>query len=195
MCQNIHNHTYDRVRSASKKFIGIISLIIIGMMLLSPELLLVMGGASYLEAKYVMIPVILGCFCQFIYTFYVNVEQFMKETVLMAVATIIAAIFNYGTNWYFIPRYGYIAAAYTTLVSYGLLMVIHYFLIRKIKLNLLFDNKFIVICFLISVLLGIGISYTYENTPLRLGIVIVYSILIIFVLFRNKNVIINIFNK
>ena len=195
MCQNIHNHTYDRVRSASKKFIGIISLIIIGMMLLSPELLLVMGGASYLEAKYVMIPVILGCFCQFIYTFYVNVEQFMKETVLMAVATIIAAIFNYGTNWYFIPRYGYIAAAYTTLVSYGLLMVIHYFLIRKINLNLLFDNKFIVICFLISVLLGIGISYTYENTPLRLGIVIVYSILIIFVLFRNKNVIINIFNK
>lgn len=195
MCQNIHSHTYDLVRNASRKFIGIIFFIIIGIMLFSPELLLVMGGSSYVEAKHVMIPVILGCFCQFIYTFYVNVEQFMKKTVLMAVATVIAAVFNYGTNWYFIPRYGYIAAAYTTLASYGLLAIIHYFLVRRIELNLLFDNKFIATCFSVSVLLGIGISYTYENTPFRLGVVAVYLILAAIVFFRNKNIIISGFKK
>ena len=37
-----------------------------------------------------------------------------------------AAGINFLLNMIFIPRYGFIAAAYTTMISYGLLMIFHY---------------------------------------------------------------------
>ena len=53
-------------------------------------------------------------------------EIFYKKTALIAVNSCIAAVVNIGLNYYFIGRYGYIAAAYTTLAGYFILMGLHY---------------------------------------------------------------------
>ena len=71
-----------------------------GIMLIVPEFLLIMGGQSYIEAIYVMPPVAFGCVCQFIYTMHVNIEQFKKKTVGMAIASISAAGLNYLLNMF-----------------------------------------------------------------------------------------------
>jgi len=44
----------------------------------------------------------------------------------------LAAALNVVLNYIFIPRYGYIAAAYTTLATYLLYFIFHYFLAKKI---------------------------------------------------------------
>lgn len=191
MCQNIHDKTFSRVKKASRKFVALIAFLIVGIMLLSPEVLHLMGGKSYIDAKYVMIPVALGCFCQFLYTFYVNVEQFKKKTVLMAIATVIAAVFNYVSNYYLIPQFGYSAAAYTTLASYGLLMVMHYYLVKRIGLNILFDNSFFMICFVGLSIIGVGIGFLYQYGTIRLVAIIVYTILLSAYLWRNRYIIEN----
>lgn len=54
----------------------------------------------------------------FAYSLYVNIEHYYKKTPYITVNTIIAAASNIVLNFIFIPRYGYIAAAYTTLASY-----------------------------------------------------------------------------
>ena len=46
------------------------------------------------------------------------IEYYKEKTIHIAIGTGMAAIINIVLNAIFIPRYGYVAAAYTTLISY-----------------------------------------------------------------------------
>ena len=59
-------------------------------------------------------------------------EYFYKKTKFIALGSMLAAALNVVLNYLFIPRYGYIVAAYTTLVTYVLYFVFHYLLAKKI---------------------------------------------------------------
>jgi O-antigen/teichoic acid export membrane protein len=80
-----------------------------------------------------LIPIIvLGYVCVFIYTLYFQYTAYRKKTELISTATLLAGVFNIILNAYYIPLYGYEAAAYTTLVSYGFLLLLHYLNARVI---------------------------------------------------------------
>ena len=163
----LNEKAHDEIKRVTRYYILLFSGFAIVMMLLAPEILLVMGGRSYLEAKYVMTPVAMGCVCQFLYTLYVNVEQFKKKTIGMAVASVLAALLNYGLNAYFIPKYGYIAAAYTTLAGYVFLLFAHMMIIRKLGEQKTFDNKFIIGLMLVMCIFSVGVNFLYANQLLR----------------------------
>ena len=85
------------------------------------------------EGRYIIPPIVLANLVTFIYTFYVDVEHFHKKTLLIAFNTTIAAVCNIVLNFIFIPAFGYAAAAYTTVVSYGLSLIMHYIAARKLE--------------------------------------------------------------
>ena len=53
----LHNEEYGIIRRITRYYVSLFCFLIIPLMLIAPEVLLFMGGQSYLEAKYVMIPV------------------------------------------------------------------------------------------------------------------------------------------
>lgn len=53
------------------------------------------------------------------------------QTKFGAYIAIVGAVLTIGLNVYFIPEYGYVACAWTTLVVYGIQMVLSYFLGQK----------------------------------------------------------------
>lgn len=191
----LNEKDYISIKKVSRYYILVFSGLALVMMLLAPEILLIMGGKSYLEAKYVMTPVAMGCVCQFIYTLYVNVEQFKKRTVGMAFASVGAALLNYGLNAFFIPRYGYIAAAYTTLAGYLFLLVVHMLLVRKMGMQKTYDNRF-VIC-LVVVMFGVtfGVNYLYGHQIARYISVIVAAGFVVVELYKHKKLILKIVKK
>lgn len=148
LSNKMHRKEYKDICKITTYYIIAFSYIVFGFLLIAPEILLLFGGEKYGQSLNVIPIVSVGCFFQFLYTFYVNVEQFLKKTTFMAVATITAAVLNIVLNLYFIPLYGYIAAAYTTLICYFWLLLVHYFLIRIIVHNHLFNQK---IFFLLAV--------------------------------------------
>ena len=130
-------------------------------MLIAPEMLMIMGGENYISSMYVIPPVMLGCLFQYIYTMYVNIEQFMKKTVGMAFGSALAAIINVALNMLFIPKYGYIAAAYTTLVSYGFLLVFHYILVKELAYPCIIIPRNILLIVILGLIITISvICYT-----------------------------------
>lgn len=70
---------YAEIKRFSYSYILIFLYLSIGIMLVSPEILLILGGEKYMEAVYVLAPVSMGCVCQFLYVMLVNVEQLKKE--------------------------------------------------------------------------------------------------------------------
>jgi Membrane protein involved in the export of O-antigen and teichoic acid len=172
----IHAKQYTDVYMVSVPYVMLGGSIVIAVMLLSPELLYVIGGQPYRKASEVIIPVVVGCFCQFIYTMYVNVEQFEKKTLPMAAATMLAAVINVATNMMFIPRYGYIAAAYTTLFSYFILALIHFLLVYRLRLHILFNNRIIFFLIGLMVMTGMLITKVLFLYPIRYALLGGYTI-------------------
>lgn len=192
---NIHSGNKELIRKNSKIYLGVFSVLVIGVLLVTPELMLIMGGRQYFEARFVMPPVIMGCVFSFIYGMYVNLEIYSKKTFTISVGTTGAAALNIGLNMLFIPRYGYIAAAYTTLVGYGALFLFHYLIVRfKIKpLKDVYENKFIFSIIAIMMFCCAATLLLYSRTTLRLIILAVYIVIMAYYAIKHKDVILRLF--
>ena len=188
LTDKLHQKDYGAIRKYSLFYVCIISALAFGMTLFSPEILLVMGGEGYMEAIYVMPPVAAGCFLQFVYTLYVNVEQYEKRTIGMAVASAVAVVFNYVLNYVFIRQYGYIAAAYTTFACYFILLVFHMILVRWIGMSIVYQNTKIIVLAAMFSILTFSVSFLLEQTVLRWICIGIYMIvlLILFAKYRRR---------
>lgn len=182
----LNTESYDEIRKFSKVYIIGFSFLSIGIMAIAPEVLLILGGKAYSEAKFVMTPIAMGCVCQFIYTMFVNIEQFKKKTLGMAFASMTAALVNLILNYIFIPKVGYLAAAYTTLVGYFLLLIIHMILVYRLKYSNVYDYKMILITIFIMMAITILMNAMYSFNNVRYIFVGVYVIAFITLLIRNR---------
>ena len=161
-------------------------------MIISPEVLLILGGDKYLTAKYVIPPVVMGCVCQFVYTLLVNIEQYSKKTIGMAFASVTAAGLNYILNLLLIPRFGYIAAAYTTLAGYMWLLIVHMFFVYKLNLNFVYSYKFIFLIITVMIALSLLIDLLYDQSIIRGFVFVVYIFALLYIAYRNRNAVANI---
>lgn len=168
------------------------STLVVGVMLVSPEILMILAPETYWKGKYMIPPLMCAVFITFLYTISVNLEYYLKSTKTIAKNTIIAAISNIILNVIFIPHYGAIAAAYTTLVSYMISFVLHYIDGKRLK-NDLFPIKYYITP-MVLVLFCVLMFYIYINTViLRWGIAIIYFGLVLSYLWKkgllSKNII------
>lgn len=179
---------FDSIKKISKYYVLLFTFGCLGLMLIGPELVLVFGGKNYMEASYVIPPVCFAIELQFMYTLYVNIEFYSKKTITISLATIMATATNIGLNYLLIPKYGYIAAAYTTVIGYSLMMLFHYFVVNSWKrYRMVFDLKIILVSIGISAIAMIFTTMIYNYTFLRLIILLIYIMVLSIVLFRNKD--------
>ncbi len=178
---------YTDIRTFTKKYILLFVVVSVGIMLVAPEILFIFGDKPYMEAQFVIPPVALGCILQFLYIFFVDVEQFHKHTLGMAIASMIAAATNYVLNAIFIVQYGYIAAAYTTVVGYLVLLIIHMFLVHCLKLSHIYSYPFVILTVVICALFTVGISILYAcDIIYRYTVIIVYLLMCLLLVRKHK---------
>ena len=161
----LHVGNREQIKNIQKKLVLLGIFLSIGFITVAPEALMILApnGRDYWVAKWVIPPVALGTLAQYFYTNYVNLELFMKKTPLIAASSIATAVVNYGLNAIAIPRFGYISAAYTTLISYVFLMVFHYIATRFVLKEKVYQDSFMFIGLVISTLIGLSIMYFYQD--------------------------------
>lgn len=145
---------------------------------IAPEILMVLGEKSYWSGKWVVTPIALGTLCQYFYNNYSSIEIYHKKTIFIAIGSVGAAFVNIILNALFIPKYGYQAAAYTTLVGYFLLMVFHSLGCRWAAKKNIFSNIKIYVGILITGLASICCVLLYERIWLRYGLLAGVTILL-----------------
>lgn len=109
--------------------------LLLGIIWFGPEIIKIMAGEQYLAAVYVIPPVTMSLLLLFYSQLFINVEFYYEQKKSLVGASIAAALANIVLNYLFITEYGYIAAGYTTLVSYILFAACNYFAMRKILKN------------------------------------------------------------
>ena len=130
--ENIYDGNTELIKRKAIELCGLFSVFAIGLISLTPELITVLGGKTYELGKYVAIPLIVSSFIIFMYDIVVLGEYYTKKTKYIMMMTMLAAFLNVVTNYIFIKRYGFIAAAYTTLFSYFVYLFLHTVIAKKL---------------------------------------------------------------
>ena len=120
----------------------------IGCIAIAPEAISILGGPAFQSGIWVVPPITLGIVCNYIFQNYEHIELHLKKTWYISAGTIFAAIINIVLNYIFVPVFGFVAAAYTTLFCYLLLMIFHHFISRKILGIHLYNDRFMYLCIL-----------------------------------------------
>lgn len=116
----------DTILEKSKILRNLFFLLYSLMLLFLPELVKILADKSYWEGLFIIPIIFASYYLQFLYTFELFIEFGNKKTLFVSVGTLMSAAINVFLNILFIPRFGYVAAAYTTLISYLSLFVFHY---------------------------------------------------------------------
>ena len=184
---------FDKIDKASKPIILFFAVVCFAIILFAPEVIKIMATKEYYESIYVIPPIICGVFFQVQYYLYANVLFYYKKPIYVMIGSISAFIINIILNVCFIPTYGYVAAGYTTLISYLIQAIIDYIAMKKIIKVDIYDGKFILILSLLVVITAMFTNFIYELTIVRY--IILVAIALFAFIFRKKIIAFLNFNK
>ena len=187
--ENLNAKRFSTIKKYANIYVIGFAYVVFGVILVSPELILILGGNAYFESVYTIPPLLIGNFYMLIYSLYVNVEQYEKKTIGMAIATFLAASTNVVLNYFAIPSFGYVAAAYTTLFCNLLLVVFHYYLVKRMKLGIIYSDKFLIGFAVVTMLCSPVLVWIISHTVFRRVFVMVYLVSILLIVYRHYEII------
>lgn len=144
--EQMSKQNYQEIRNRSKVYMLAMLLFVSAIILISPEIIKLLGPEEYWEAMYCVAPIVAGGYFSFLYNLPAAIEYYREKTKFIAIGTVSAAIVNIGLNFIFIKYYGYIAAAYTTMFTYLLYFVFHFVIAWKIEKRCIFSIKTVLLC-------------------------------------------------
>ncbi len=199
--------TYQTISKGDKKgfkslkkntnyFIILVAIANLLLVLFAPEIVKIFAPAEYYEAIYVIPPISTSVYFTFLFNVYANIEYYYSETKFVALASIMSAVTNVVLNLIFINVFGYLAAGFTTLVSYILYALGHYIFMKMTckkhaKGYNYYDNKSILIISIVFVLCSLLVIPLYNTVVLRYALILG---LFMFIIFNSKKII-NIISK
>ena len=133
----------------------------------APEAIKILGAKDFWGAKWVVAPIAIGALFQYVASAYSMIELYHKKTTYIAAVSIFTGVIYYLLNVTFIPIYGYIAAAFTTFVSYLIMALIHLYFYRKVSKKQIYNDKFIWLITILTAIIGLLMMSLYEYFYIR----------------------------
>jgi O-antigen/teichoic acid export membrane protein len=156
-------NVYFKVREVINPLVLLYGVFAMVMALIAPEVINLLTTDEYMSAINIIPPVVAGVFLTCIYTLFSNVLVYYKKTKYIMLGTLLASGINIVLNYILIPQYGYVVAAYTTLVSYIVLAISQYVAMKHVVKMEIYDVKYfmvlslsvIVSCLLCNLIYGL----------------------------------------
>lgn len=134
--QSLRDRKLEDIHKTATNYINLMTYAMGCLILVAPEIVKLLAAPAYWEGISIIPPIVLANYIIFLYTLYVNIEHFYKKTIYITINTLIAAATNIILNYILIPKFGYVAAAYTTVTAYVLSFVLHARYAKKLEPDL-----------------------------------------------------------
>ena len=182
--ENCKKGNYKSIAKVTNVLLTVFAIGCLLIIMLGPEVVAIMATSDYSEAIYVIPPIIGGVFFQVQYFLYANVVYYFKKPKYVMVASITATCVNLVLNYIFIPKYGYIAAGYTTIICYIMQAIIDFFAMKNVAKNSIYNMKYIIILSILVIFISLLSNFLYVYRIIRF--IIVGICLIISFVYRNR---------
>src|SRR5699024_2090669 len=121
-------------------------------------------------------PAVAGIFFQVCYYIYANILYYYRKTTYVMYVSLTAMVLNLILNSIFIPKFGYVAAGYTTLVSYLVQAALDYFAMKKVTGEKVYNMKVIGLISFIVILVAFLSNAVYQNIFIRYVLLLIIII-------------------
>lgn len=169
---------YISIAKVTNLLLSLFALFTICASLIAPEIVWIMATSEYMEAIYVIPPVIVGVFFQVQYFVFANMVYYYKKPKYVMYASVSAAILNILLNYVFINMYGYIAAAYTTMFAYIIQAFIDFYAMKKAVGFNIYNIKFIIGLSFVVIVSSLVVMSLYPLALIRYLLIIVLTLLL-----------------
>ena len=171
--QRMESKDYDNIKSKSSILLIVFGVAILAWILVAPDIMKLFFRADYYPAVWAIPPISMSVFFVFLYSMFVDIEEYFYKTKYTMYATTISAVANIIMNYIGIKICGYIACAYTTLICYIILAVLHLYWSNKaakkngVGIHSIFDVRFICFISLILIVADVLFTLTYNISIIR----------------------------
>lgn len=174
----------------------LMALLLICVIWFAPEVIEIMAGKGYSEAKWVVAPVAMSLLLLFYSQLFINVEFFYEEKKMLVYASIGSMVVNVVLNYILIPHFGFVAAGYTTWVSYILFAYSNYIAMKKIFIkkgivNNIYDYRTLIVIIMLFTLASFGGVALYKYLILRIA----FACMVAIVLVINRKRLLELYNS
>ncbi|MCI5648712.1 MAG: oligosaccharide flippase family protein [Fusicatenibacter sp.] len=174
---------YGEIRNTMGVLCLLIGAATLSMSAFAPDLVKIMATREYYEAIWIIPPVASSVFFVFLYMLFASVEMYFNENRGIMAISILCSAANVILNAVYIPRYGYLAAGWTTLVCYLLLSWLHFLLMKRAcRKNQVREAVFPVKLLLLSAVVVILLTFVslamYRMNSLRYVILALEAVLL-----------------
>lgn len=176
--RKIKDKKIDEISRVAYLSIGIIAIANVMLIAFAPEAVALFAPNEYYEAIWVIPPVAMSVIFSYSYDLFAKFEFYYEKTNFIMFASIIGAALNIILNVIFVEFYGYIAAAYTTLICYMLYAIGHYIFMNKICNKFLngikpYSLKSLLFIYGVFLIVGFALLLTYNIPILRYTVIFI----------------------
>lgn len=187
--KSIDKRNFEKLEKVSYSVLLLIAFVNLLLIIFAPECISIFAPKEYYSAVYVIPPVAMSVYFIFMYTLFANFEFYFEKTHFVTIASVTGALVNIGLNYFLIPKFGFIAAGYTTLICYILYCAGHYIFMTRIcrkelAKSSVYNINMILLISVIFVVAGLGIIPLYAHPAIRY---IVLLIAVTILLFKRKD--------
>ena len=161
-----------------KPYVWIMAILCSGLILVSPEFLKLMTTKEYYSGVYMIGPIMAAIYLTFLASIPIDLEYYLKKTKSIAINTLVAASINIVLNYIFIPQYGAVAAAYTTLVSYAVSFLMHHIIARSLDCEVFHFSVYIIPTAIVFLVMFFSSAYM-QFVLIRWGMGVILGIIFI----------------
>ncbi len=166
-----------------------IAIVVVGtcLILLGKEIVIVFLPSSYWDFKYIL-PFVLSSSMAVMYGFPTEIIMYYKRNGVLSAITLASALINIGLNSYFIPRYGAVAACYTTLVAYFMIFLLTQALVTRMNVEL-YSKKVYLICMVWIVVMLISMSMVDRGIYRYIALLLIMAVFVIYACKKREEII------
>lgn len=171
--QSMEKKDYRSINKVSKILCLLVAIVNMLVVFIAPDIMKILAPDEYSEATYVIAPLIVSVYFMFVVNLFVNIEYFYAEVKFVTYGTIAAVVVNVILNYVLIPKVGFVAAGYTTLIAYILYSMGHFFIMKwilkkkGIDSKEIYDARVILGIGMIMLLLALGCSFFFKMMLIR----------------------------
>lgn len=189
--RKIKERRLNRISQIAYPCFVMIAAVNLVLIMLAPEVIRIFAPIEYYEAVWVIPPLAMGVYFMFMYAFFAMFEFYYEKTKYISTATLAVAVINVILNYICIRLFGYMAAAYTTLLCYIIYVLMHYYFMRKVCREFLQDARVYNVKALLAItvsfmILAFGIMLLYEYFAIRYGLI---GLMVLVVVVKRKKMI------
>ena len=192
---NLQQGNGKKLYHDSMFYISGLAVVAIGTILFAPEIVWILGGAKYASATPLIPFLVVAVFIQAITSLFTVILTYEKKIVKTAIFTATVAVISIVGKIVLMPKYGIDILPTINVVTFGVLFVLNYILVRKTSHCIAINIKGTVAVIMSTGVLAFFSSILYTYTLMRYIVVGTIAVVSIFVILKYRKTLLDAVKK